>query len=286
MLLTSWQKNTKVERTSPGSKNKYKVTYWDGQEKWTSDYPGDGRGDRREKRLQERKQSRPSIKDAKEKLDAAVKKYEGGGDLSGAASVVDSVVVLLGREGARQTIRGWVKEKSSMTGKGKEMVDAIQQKSVDKLRDKKARLENIAKRVVMRMAGIEKKGWMDTHGKFYPLRGGENHEDFARRQLNWKKEGWASDLLWWQGWFRIVSSTMSEKALVAQSNDGKILNDVQRRELAEMAIVLGFPKVMMENEHGFRVVWENENQMVAGDRLSMIAGKVAQNVLEKTGEKF
>lgn len=282
MLITAWHKNQKVEMTKPGSKNHYKVTYWNGTEKWTDQYPGSGQKSRREERLKEKQQSRPSIQSAKERLNAAVKKYaEGDGELSGAASVVDGIIVLLGREGARQTIRGWVKEKSSVTGKAKEMVDAIQQKCVDKLRDKKGSCEERVARIAMRLAYIDVKGWIDPHGKFYPLRGGETHEDFARKQLHWTQEGWASDKLWWQGWFRIVSSTMSEKTLVAQSNEGKMLNDVQRRELAEMAILNHFPKVMMENEHGFRVVWENEG-VFASSREEKIAARVVAEITKIT----
>ena len=35
----------KVERTTPGSKNDWRITYNTGSKKWTNDRPGDGVGD-------------------------------------------------------------------------------------------------------------------------------------------------------------------------------------------------------------------------------------------------
>jgi len=94
MEVTSWQKNKKVERTSPGSKNPYKVTYHDGQEKWTDDLPGDGSGGRREQWKQEHKQSRPSIKEDNAKLTAAKSRYvKGETDEAGLREVVNGVIV-------------------------------------------------------------------------------------------------------------------------------------------------------------------------------------------------
>lgn len=97
MLVTAWHKNQKVEMTKPGSKNHYKVTYWNGTEKWVDQYPGAGQKSRREERLKEKNQSKPSIKNAKEKLNAAVKGYiDGKVELSGAAGIVDNLIVKLG----------------------------------------------------------------------------------------------------------------------------------------------------------------------------------------------
>lgn len=149
LLRESWQKNEKVERTSPESKNHWKITYHDGQEKWTDDYPGDGKGGERQKRLQERKQSRPSIQDAKETLDTAVKKYvKGDSTEKELAGVVDDVVVHVGREVARETIRGYIKDhKDRADEKTKEAHKILNDRQVAKLRKKEAMINQIADKI-------------------------------------------------------------------------------------------------------------------------------------------
>lgn len=146
MVIKSWSKNEKVERTSPGSRNHFKITYWDGQEKWTDDYPGDGRGGLHEKRLRERNQSRPSVQDAKATLDRAVKRYiRGDLDRFGLERSVDDVIVHVGRETARQVIRRYLKEhKEGIDEKTKEAHEVIQNRQIDKLRNKKAMIDRIA----------------------------------------------------------------------------------------------------------------------------------------------
>lgn len=149
----AWQKNQKVERTSPGSKNPYKVTYHDGQEKWTDDLPGDGKGGPREKRKQEHKQNRPSIQDGKDKLTAAKKRFvDGKADEGNVRNTVDDVIVHLGREVAREAIRKWLKEQSEGSdGKAKEAEKIIRERMIEKLRKKEAmdnRVEKMAALVV------------------------------------------------------------------------------------------------------------------------------------------
>ena len=147
----AWSKNKKVERTAPGSKNHYKVTYLDGQEKWTDQYPGAGQPGKREQKLEKKKQGRPSVQDAKGTLAAAVKKYVGGGEKGSLVSAVDNVIVHLGREMAKETIRKYLKEnKTDEDGKLKEAHGVIRDRMTDKLRDKKAmsdRIDKIASRV-------------------------------------------------------------------------------------------------------------------------------------------
>lgn len=149
--ILSWQKNKKVEMTSPGSKNHYKVTYHDGQQKWTDDKPGDGKPGRREERLKERKQSRPSIKDAKKTLGNAVKKYVDGGDEKGLVNAVDGVIVHVGREVARETVRGYIDEHKDADGKEKEAQGILRKRLLEKTRKKEAmdnRIEKMARSVV------------------------------------------------------------------------------------------------------------------------------------------
>jgi len=152
--IQAWQKNEKVEMTSPGSKNPYKVTYHDGQEKWTDDKPGDGRGGRQENRKEVRKQGRPSVKDAKGTLDAAVKKYvSGDADKGALTAAVDNVIVHLGREMARTTIRAYLKERSG-EGKTKEAHDAIRERMLAKLKYKEATMNRVAA-IAERVASYE-----------------------------------------------------------------------------------------------------------------------------------
>ena len=152
MYCEAWSKHKKVERTAPWAKNPYKVTYHDGTEKWTDDYPGDGKGGKREDRKEERKQNRPSIQDARDKLDSELKKYvDGGLDGKALAGVVDDTIVHLGREVSRETLGKWIESKGEVEGKVKEGIEIIRQRKIEVLRKKEAmenRIERIASRVV------------------------------------------------------------------------------------------------------------------------------------------
>jgi len=269
-IVFAWQKNKKVERTAPGSKNKYKITYLDGQEKWTSDYPGDGRGSNRDKRLNERKQSRPSIKDATEKLGSAVKAFVDGGDAAGLNAAVDATIVHLGREVARETIGKVLQGEAE--GKATEAHGIMRERVNEKLRKKQASSFTY--------------GWMDEDGKFYRVAFGA-HESFARRHLTPKELGNLGDLgdheatklLYDKGWVRVVPYDIN--TLSAETWKGKILNSTQLRELIDMAIENGMTSVRLDNGNTFRVVWLDENKMVASvrentmnDRVSRIAGKI------------
>ena len=153
-MILAWQKNKKVERTSPGSKNPYKVTYHDGQQKWTDDLPGDGKGGRREHRKEERKQNRPSIKDDRVKLDGALKSFvDGNSDEGSLSKAVDDVIVHLGREVARETLGKWISSKGDVDGKAKEGLEVIRKRKIDVLRKKEAmsnRIDRIAKKLEAR----------------------------------------------------------------------------------------------------------------------------------------
>ena len=258
-IVFAWQKNKKVERTAPGSKNKYKITYLDGQEKWTSDYPGDGRGSNRDKRLNERKQSRPSIKDATEKLGSAVKAFVDGGEAAGLNAAVDATIVHLGREVARETIGKFLKGEAE--GKTKEAHGIMRERVNEKLRKKQASSWYY--------------GWMDEDGKFYRVAFGA-HESFARRQLNPKELGnlgsGASEALYDKGWVRVVP--YGSDAMSAGTWNGKTLNNTQLNEIIDMAIENGMTQVYLDNGNTFKVVWLDEKEMVASERMCRIASRV------------
>lgn len=274
-IVFAWQKNKKVERTAPGSKNKYKITYLDGQEKWTSDYPGDGRGSNRDKRLSERKQSRPSIKDATEKLGSAVKAYVDGGDKAAVVAAVDATIVHLGREVARETIGKFLKGEAE--GKAKEAHGIMRERVNEKLRKKQASSWYY--------------GWMDEDGKFYRVAFGA-HESFARRQLNSRElkmlgDYGASEALYDKGWVRVVP--YGSDALSAGTWNGKVLNNTQLRELTDMAIENGMTQVYLDNGRAFKVVWSDEKEMVASekestmnDRVNRIASNVVANITARS----
>lgn len=179
--ILAWQKNKKVEMTSPGSKNPYKVTYHDGQEKWTDDKPGDGRGGRREKRKENRKQQRPSVKDAKGTLSAAVKKYvSGDADKGSLSAAVDNVIVHLGREMARTTIRAYLKENGGGAGKIKEAHDAIRERMLAKLKYKEATMNRVAA-IAERVASFGSRGYAQ------PLKDLMSEQAYARFEADAKR---------------------------------------------------------------------------------------------------
>ena len=184
-MILSWQKNKKVERTEPGSKNPFKVTFYDGQQKWTDDYPGDGRGGRREHRKEERKQRRPSVKREKVNLDGALKKFvDGEWDAGNLGQAVRDVTVHLGREDARETIGRWLKSKGEMDGKAKEGLEIIRKNKVDTLRKKEAmsnRIDRIAKKVATDFHTQEA---MEQYMKSHPKSDPANHRVVPKEYSN------------------------------------------------------------------------------------------------------
>jgi hypothetical protein len=112
--------------------------------------------------LEKRKKSRPSVKDAKETLGSAVKKYVGGGEKKGLEDAVDNVIVHLGREMARTTIRSYLKdEKVEEDGKLKEAHGVLKDRMLAKLRNKTA-MGNRIDKIAMKVAGEreEFQGWV------------------------------------------------------------------------------------------------------------------------------
>ena len=184
-MILSWQKNKKVERTEPGSKNPFKVTFYDGQQKWTDDYPGDGRGGRREHRKEERNQRRPSVKREKVNLDGALKKFvDGEWDAGNLNKAVDNMIVHLGREDARETIGKWLKAKGDMDGKAAEGLDVIRKRKIDVLRKKEAmsnRIDRISDKVATDFHTQEA---MEDYMKSHPKSDPSNHRVVPKEYTN------------------------------------------------------------------------------------------------------
>jgi hypothetical protein len=105
-----------VEPTTPGSKNHYKVTYHDGQEKWTDAKPGRGTPDRREHRVLKNKLKKPSSQRALSRLDRALTEYEKDEDPKPLEQAVEKNEVGLDREFARTVNRLFVKNEKDKDG--------------------------------------------------------------------------------------------------------------------------------------------------------------------------
>jgi len=100
------------------------------------------------------------------------------------------------------------------------------------------------------------RGWIDPSGKFHEMPEYQTHEDFARKFLHWKKEGYASDKMYFLGWWRVHATHICE--LLAQSDIPAVLNDMQKRTLKDLAVENGILEIIQENAHGIRVIWQDE----------------------------
>ena len=92
----------KVERTAPGSKNKWRITYDSGSKKWTNDRPGDRRGDPEE--LEELFDDL-TVKRGLRRLEQAVNAYVGGGSEDAIRKAVEEFELHAGADAARTAIR-------------------------------------------------------------------------------------------------------------------------------------------------------------------------------------
>jgi len=147
-------KNLKVEPTTPGSKNHWKVTYHDGTEKWVDARPGRGEPSRREQRLLERKMRSPAVQRAIDRLDGALGEYKGDKDPAPLEQAVEKNEVGLDRELAKKVNRLFVK--TVKKNEGDDIEDAMKeglQVVTDHVnrhrRDSMDRFARIAMRVAM-----------------------------------------------------------------------------------------------------------------------------------------
>lgn len=111
-------KYLKVEPTKPGSKNHYKITYHDGQEKWVDAYPGRGLPNRREQRMLPRKLDKPSSQRAVNRLDKALETFKDSKDPKVLQHAVERNEVGLDREFAKTVNRLFVKTVKEKEGDG------------------------------------------------------------------------------------------------------------------------------------------------------------------------
>lgn len=123
---------SQVERTSPGSKLDFRITYDTGAQKWTDDRPGDGVNPERQRELEE-KFSRPSVKRGVRSLERAVGGFLDSGRPQDLAGVASSLRTNLGVDVATDVVRQVHKaEKGKLKGlegdaKGRQqaVVDAV-----------------------------------------------------------------------------------------------------------------------------------------------------------------
>lgn len=145
MILTSRRLYKKVEMTEPGSKNKYRITYQDGQQKWTNDRPGDKEPGKEKARKKERRQKIPSRVEERSRLDGVLSDFIGGGktekDLE---SEVDQTIINLGREAAREVLRDWAEGKDGKDEKTTKALGIMRKR----LTEKSSRQRRMANRIV------------------------------------------------------------------------------------------------------------------------------------------
>ena len=93
---------SKVERTKPGSKLDFRVTYDTGSKKWTNDRPGDGKGDPEER---EELFDDLTVKRGIERLERAVSAYAAGKGEKGIQNAVEHLEQYAGVDAARTVVR-------------------------------------------------------------------------------------------------------------------------------------------------------------------------------------
>lgn len=125
-------KNLKVEPTTPGSKNHWKVTYHDGTEKWVDARPGRGEPSRREQRLLQRKMRSPAVQRAINRLDDALGGYKGEQDSAPLEQAVEKNEVGLDRELSKTVNRLFVK--TVKKNEGKDIPD-VKKEGLDVIKD-------------------------------------------------------------------------------------------------------------------------------------------------------
>jgi hypothetical protein len=145
-------KYEKVEPTTPGSKNHYKVTYHDGQEKWVDAIPGRGEPGRRNERVMKKKLTKPSVVDSLKRLDNALTRFEDGAGKEVLQNAVEKNEVSLDRNFSKKVNRLFVKtvrkqEGDKMGDKTKEGLGAIKDHVNRHRRDSMDRFAGIAERV-------------------------------------------------------------------------------------------------------------------------------------------
>jgi hypothetical protein len=91
-----------VERTRPGSRNDWRITYSTGSQKWTDDKPGDGRNEEKQREI-DRLLDNDSVQKILQLLEDAVNAIvNGGGSME---EVMKAVAMLVSAIGAKRKPR-------------------------------------------------------------------------------------------------------------------------------------------------------------------------------------
>lgn len=131
----------KVERTAPGSKNDWRITYDSGSKKWTNDRPGDGKGDPEEI---EETFDNLTVKRGLKRLEKAVNTYVAGKGTKAILEAVEALEQYAGKTQAKRAIRKvYSIEKteleSNKTDSQKKVVEGLSMAKKHLNRDRKAR---------------------------------------------------------------------------------------------------------------------------------------------------
>lgn len=135
----------KVERTAPGSKLEFRVTYDSGKKKWTNDRPGDGKGDPDEK---ENLFDDLTVKRGIKRVQKAIGDYAAGDKGPQAVTnAVEAFEVYAGSEAAKTAIRAIFK---AVRGKGKKLEQgaSIAKDYVNRNRREAMNRKRVAERLV------------------------------------------------------------------------------------------------------------------------------------------
>jgi len=148
--LTKKQKEAKaeeVEKTAPGSRNDWRITYSTGSQKWTDDRPGDGENDEKEKEI-DRLLNNDAVQEALQMLEDAINALlSGNGSPEDLMKAVAMLIGEIGEDKARLLINSIYKEETKQL-KAMETKDAseeeigVQKEIVEALKTVKGSLKS------------------------------------------------------------------------------------------------------------------------------------------------
>jgi len=156
----------KVERTAPGSKNDWRITYSRGSKKWTNDRPGDGKGDPEEV---EETFDDLTVKRGLKRLETAVNGYIRGKGSKAIQEAVEALEQHAGKDAARTAIRKLhsmertelEEKKTDLQEKVVEGLD-IAKKHLNRDRKKESRMKElkVARELVRMAKELTSKNWV------------------------------------------------------------------------------------------------------------------------------
>ncbi len=107
----------------------------------------------------------------------------------------------------------------------------------------------------------DKYSWLDPSGRFYPVSHGYNHGSFAANILKNKIDdsllSQSLIILMKRGWQRVI---FYGSELIANNDQVKTINTLQRQALIDYAIENNMEKVSFDNSEDDKVLWHIDYQ--------------------------